>query len=54
MFGCFSESVWGSLWGVGKKGEKIDANMSKIPYYLSAGQELSVYCIDNSEREEAS
>lgn len=42
----------GSLWGVAERGEKIDANMSKTPYYLSAGQELSVYCI-TSEREEA-
>lgn len=40
--------------GLAEREKKIDANMSKTPYYLSAGQELSVYCIDNSEREEAS
>ena len=42
------------MWGVGRKEKKIDENMSKIPYYLSAGQKVSVYCIDNSERGEAS
>jgi len=46
--------VRGACGGLAGRKKKIDENMSKIPYYLSAGQEVSVYCIDNSERGEAS
>lgn len=44
----------GVCGGMAGREKKIGANMSKIPYYLSAGQEISVYCIDSSERGEAS